>query len=66
MNERIASALERRPFEMSRIYPVMGVATLANINAIMAQFDRASEQYKRSSRANIEKAYRDEARGVDY
>jgi hypothetical protein len=66
MNERIASALEHRPFDIARIYPALGIATLANMSAIMAQFDRASEQYKRSSRANIEKAYRDEARGIDY
>ncbi len=66
MTERIASALEQRPFDLARIYPALGIATLANMNAIVAQFDRASEQYKRSSRANIEKAYRDEARGIDY
>jgi len=66
MEEQVAAALERRSFNMARVYPAMGVATVANFGAIMAQFDRASEQHKRQSRANIEKAYRDEAAGKRY
>ena len=31
--ERIASALEQRPFEMARIYPALGVATLEKLKA---------------------------------
>lgn len=61
MEEQVAAALERRPFEVSRVYPALGVATAANMPAIVAQFDRAAEQHKRKVRANIERAYRNEA-----
>lgn len=61
IEEQVASALERRPYQMAKVYPEMGVAAVANFGKIMANFDRASEQNKRQTRANIEKAYRDEA-----
>ena len=60
MEERIASALEHRQFEMARIYPALGKATVANIGEISGRMDRAAEEYHRRDRENIEKAYREE------
>lgn len=61
MEEQVAAALEGRAYDMARIYPALGVAAVANMPAILAQFDRAAEQHKRKVRANIERAYRNEA-----
>ena len=66
MREEIAADLERRPFDVGKLYPAMAAATAANIPTIMEQFDRAAEADHRRSRENIEKAYRDEARGKAY
>ena len=66
MEERVASALERRPFEVASLYPAMAAATAANIGSITARMDRAAEANRRESRENIEKAYRDEAAGRPY
>ena len=66
MHEQIASDLERRPYDITRLYPAMAAATAANMPSIMAQFDRAAEEDRRRSRENIDKAYRDEARGKSY
>lgn len=61
MKEQVAAALERRPYDMVRVYAALGVAIVANMPAIIAQFDRAAEQHERKVRANIERAYRNEA-----
>jgi hypothetical protein len=66
MEERIASALERRPFETTRIWPATAAATAANIGALSESLDRVAEAERRRERANIEKAYRDEAAGIAY
>jgi len=66
LEEQVAAALERRQFEMARVYPAMGMAAAANFGAIMTQFEKASQQNKRRSRANIEKAYREEAAGIRF
>lgn len=66
VEERVASALERRPFDLQRIAPAMATATVANLDAINRQFDEASAEFRRRDRANIEKAYRDEAAGRRY
>jgi hypothetical protein len=66
MQERIASALERRPFETARIMPATAAATAANIGALSDNFDRAAAADQRRERANIEKAYRDEAAGINH
>jgi hypothetical protein len=42
MNERIASALERRPFRMWRLYPAMGAAIVVNMTSTRPSEDRAA------------------------
>lgn len=64
MRERVASALEGRPFQMSRLYPAMTVATAENMGAIRASVDQAATDSERMERKNIEKAYREEAAGL--
>jgi hypothetical protein len=66
MREQIASDLERRPYDASKLYAATVAATSANIPMIMEQFDRAAEEDHRRARENIDKAYRDEAREKAY
>lgn len=61
MEEQVAAALEHRPHDLVRVYAALGVAIVANMPAIVAQFDRVAEQHERKVRANIERAYRNEA-----
>lgn len=63
INERIASALEHRDFEMSRVYPSMMAATMANMGSLRASADEAAAASERAARENIAKAYREEAEG---
>ncbi len=63
INERVASALEHRPFEIARIYPATGVAIAENIGSIQASADQAAAASAKADRENIQKAYRDEANG---
>jgi hypothetical protein len=42
MNERIASALEHRPFRMWRLYPAMGAAIVVNMTSTRPSEDRAA------------------------
>jgi hypothetical protein len=63
MEERIASALEHRPFNEAAIMPATAAATAANIGRISADIDRIAEADQRRERENIERAYRDEAAG---
>jgi hypothetical protein len=63
MNERVASTLERRPFEISAIYPATAAATVVNMGAISASADQAAAASEKADRANIDKAYADEAAG---
>jgi hypothetical protein len=64
MEERIASALERRPFDEAKIMPATMAATAANIGRIGADIDRIAEADQRRQRGNIERAYREEAAGL--
>ena len=63
INERIASALEHRAFEMSRVYPAMNAAMLANMGSLRASVDEAAARSEQVERENIRRAYRDEAAG---
>ncbi|MBA2587175.1 MAG: hypothetical protein H0U98_00965 [Alphaproteobacteria bacterium] len=63
IKERIASALEHRDFQIARVYPALGVATLENMGALRKSADAAAAASERMDRENIEKAYRDEAAG---
>ncbi len=64
VNERVASALEHRPFEMSRIYPAMTAAAVSNMGALNASADQAAAASEQQARETMEKAYRDEASGA--
>jgi hypothetical protein len=66
MEERIASALERRPFDQTKILPATVAATAANIGRISEDMDRIAEADQRRQRENIERAYRDEAAGISH
>ena len=64
MEERIASALERRPFDQTKILPATAAAAAANIGRISEDMDRIAEADRRRERENIERAYREEAAGM--
>jgi hypothetical protein len=64
MEERISSALERRSFEMSRIYPAMAAASAANMSSINSSVDEAHSASQQLARDTIKRAYRDEAAGI--
>lgn len=64
IKEQIGSALEHRPFDVTRIYPATMAASLANMGALSKSADEAAAASERESRENIEKAYRDEAAGL--
>jgi hypothetical protein len=64
MEERIASALERRPFDTAKIMPATVAATVANIGRIGEDMERIAEADRRRQRENIERAYRQEAAGI--
>jgi hypothetical protein len=66
MEERIASALERRPFDEAAILPATAAATAANIGRIGADIDRIAEADQRRQRENIARAYREEAAGISH
>lgn len=66
MEERIASAFERRPFNQASILPAAAAATAANIGRISADMDRIAEADHRRERENIERAYREEAAGLSH
>lgn len=56
MGERIASAIEGRPLDMTKIYPALGVAALANMGNIRRSLDeavKASEELERSHTQNM-------------
>lgn len=63
VNERVASALEHRPFEISRVYPAMTAATLANMGKLNASADAAAAASEQEGRDNMAKAYADEVAG---
>jgi hypothetical protein len=62
MEERIASAMEARAMDMSKIYPALSVAVVANMGTIRKQIDssvdeaaKASEQLGRSRPAPLKR-----------
>ena len=63
MEERVASALEGRPFEISSVYPELMQATFANLGRLQAGFDSVHAAEQKRARDNIAKAYADEAAG---
>ena len=63
INERIASALEHRDFDMTRIYPSMTAAMIVNMGAISRSADEAAAASEKEARDNIAKAYQEEAEG---
>jgi hypothetical protein len=63
MEERVASALEGRPFRVSSVYPELMQATFANLGRLKAGFEAAHAADEKSWRDNIAKAYADEAAG---
>ncbi len=64
MTERVASTLEHRAFDMSRIYPQMAAAMVSNMGALNASADAAAAASEKLAHENIDKAYRDEAAGI--
>lgn len=50
VNERIASALERRAFDTARIRPALTAAAIGNMSAIRASADEAAEASDRLER----------------
>jgi hypothetical protein len=64
MEEQIAAALERRPFDRTTILPATAAAAAANIGRISQDMDRIAEADQRRERENIERAYREEAAGI--
>ncbi len=63
VQERIASALEHRDFDLTRVYPALTAATVANIPRLQSQVDEVAAASAAADRANIEKAYAEEAKG---
>lgn len=64
MEERVAATLERRPFDMARIYPALSAAMVSNMGNIQASVDEVHAAEQKRNRNAIEKAYRDEAAGL--
>lgn len=64
MEEKVASTLLRRPYEMSRIYPAMSAAVASNIGNLSKSADEAAAASAALERSTIEKAYRNEAAGT--
>jgi hypothetical protein len=64
MEERVASTLERRAFDMARINPAISVAMISTLSEVRASMDEAHAAEQKRSRNAIDKAYRDEAAGV--
>ena len=62
MEERVAATLERRPFDMARIYPAMSAAVASNIGNLQSSVDEVAAAEAQRARRNIEKAYREERR----
>lgn len=55
MGERIASSIEGRPLDMSKIYPALAVASIANMPNMQRSLDeavRASEELERNHARN--------------
>lgn len=63
MTEQVDAELENREFDLARISGAMGVAVVANMSEIGANFDKMAEDDRRRSRENIDRAYAEERSG---
>ncbi len=63
MREQVASALEGRPFDLTRTYPQMQKAIAANMGNIASSMAAAAEAGRKRDEDNIRKAYAKEAAG---
>jgi len=63
MEEQVAAALERRPFDRNRIYPDLLKLLATNIGSIGSWMRGAPEADRRQSEDKIERAYAEEAAG---
>ena len=64
MTEQIESKLEERPFDITRTYGALAVATAANIGSITRRMDDMAEADNKRDAENIRKAYAEEAAGL--
>jgi hypothetical protein len=55
MKERIASAIEERSLDMSKIYPALGAAVVANMSNIRRSVDEAAKASEELDRASIQR-----------
>ena len=58
MEERIASAIEGRPLDMTRIYPALGAAAFANMGNMRKSLDDAVKASEELERAHLQSAKR--------
>ncbi len=63
MEEQIDAALEKREFNFAVLQDELAGATIANMPRIVASADEAARANAQRSRANIDRAYREEAQG---
>jgi hypothetical protein len=63
MEERVASALEGRPFQLAAVYPAMMKAVFANLGRLQSSVDAVHAESQKRARDNIDKAYAEEAAG---
>jgi len=63
MEERVAAALEKRPYDILKVMPAVTAAAFANIGAISGQMDAAAEEFRKRDQENIERAYAEEGQG---
>ncbi|AZI35908.1 hypothetical protein NT2_04_04580 [Caenibius tardaugens NBRC 16725] len=63
MVEQIDAALEKRSFDFGAIQGQLARATIAAMPQISADMDRAAEASRKRSSENMDRAYREEARG---
>ena len=54
MKERIASAIEGRPLDMTKIYPALGAAAFANMGNMRKSLDAAVKASEELERAHLQ------------
>lgn len=64
MQERVASTLEHRKFEMSRFHSAMAAAAMANLGNIQKSADQAAAAAAELERDVVQRTYRNESTGV--
>jgi hypothetical protein len=58
MKERIASAIEGRPLDMTKIYPALGAAAFANMGNLRKSLDDAVQASEELERAHLQSVKR--------